>query len=299
MRIYMASSKNSNGHLNGSFGNMVGDLQDQEAASLNRRLEPSSPDEFIKWVQQSLREQRQKANKIKEEHIALVKSGELATVGLTRLGGLVRFKGRLNYEKLVDLHRDFTFKNKDIGNTITRVTDVLNETTLNMQFVGETLTSALADRHKKIAVQKELGLRLRDTDSTIDIARREVDHQNKIYGQLSQGIQKLMHEAKLKLPAEVQEKINREDAIAKMAITHKSSLEKGHDVINSKKYIPPVSQAKVKMFSGLGEEAASHSAEETPPAIDKPTGIDAKFAMASTTIGVILGILIFFVLKKK
>ena len=282
---------------------MMGDLRSQDISSQNRRVEPSDPAEFIRWVRQTLRDQSSIYTELAEEHKSLSKAGDLATVGLDRLGSLIKFNDRVQYEYLVDLHRDFTFKNKNIGYTLQRCQGVLKETTMNAQFVGKTLTATLADRHKKIAVQKELGLRLRDSDADFDRCQRAIGLQKKTYSQLSEGIQKLMNKASIKLPAKVKKDINREDQVARLAIMHKKSLEKGRDVINSKHYVPP------KTMEGWGEtdENESPEAPEDPKTPAKPDAetetpaekFDPKIALASTTVGLILGILIFYVLLQR
>jgi hypothetical protein len=185
----------------------------------------------------------------------------------------------------------------------------LNETTINAQFVGETLNAALADRHKKIAVQKELGLRLRDTDSDFDRCKRAVGGQKTTYKQLSEGIQTLMSKASIKLPAKVKASMNMQDEVAKLAIMHQKSLSKGKDAINSKKYIPTDTTNKIT-FGGWGDATqntgtpdasdAPHTsvAPDTSKEASKETAekFDPKIALASTTVGLIVGILIFYVL---
>lgn len=300
-------SNNGNGHFSGpriennSFENVLGDLKEQDKAAVNRRIQPSDPMEVLQWVRQSLREQREKRDRLAAEHSELVKAGDLATVGLGRLGNLVKFDKRVQYEYLVDLHRDFTFKNENISYALDAARNTIDETTLNMQFVGESLLSPLADRHKKIAVQKELGLRLRDTDNSLDRTERDINSQNKTFRQLSEGIQKLMNEASIKLPAKVKETINREDQVKKLAIMHQKNLSKGKDLINFTPYKPQQQKTKVKMLGGYGDGTDTVTVTETEDTITTATesSIDPKYALASTTIGLILGILVFFVILKK
>ena len=52
-----------------------------------------------------------------------------------------------------------------VGYTLDRCKRVLEEVTISYQLIGETLKSALADRHKKIGMRKEIGLRLKDIDA--------------------------------------------------------------------------------------------------------------------------------------
>jgi hypothetical protein len=283
-------------------GDMMGDLSDQNRASEDRRTIAASPADFIRWVSQTLRDQKAVYENLKTEHGKLVRASDIATVGLKRLSSLVRFKNTVEFEHLEDLHRDFTFKTKNIGYTLERCKQVLNETTINMQFVGETLNSALADRHKKKAVQKELGLRLRDTDADFGRCQKAVDAQKKINRQLSEGIQNLMNKASIKLPPKLRQDMHREDAVSRIAVKHKKNLEKGKDVINSKAYVPGT-RDKVRTLSGLGEDeqnpvvipAGSAETTETPEAPEAPKkGLDLRIAIASITIGLIFGSLFFF-----
>jgi hypothetical protein len=292
-----------------SLGDIMGDLRAQDIASQDRRVQPADPAEFLRWVRQTLRDQRMVMDQLAEEHASLSKAGDLATVGLKRLGALVKFNDRLQYEYLVDLHRDFTFKNQNIGYTLEKCRGVLNETTINAQFVGETLNAALADRHKKIAVQKELGLRLRDTDSDFDRCKRAVGGQKTTYKQLSEGIQTLMSKASIKLPAKVKATMNMQDEVAKLAIMHQKSLSKGKDAINSKKYIPSDKTNKIT-FGGWGDTSQDDSSTEAKDVSKTPGEVpevpeestekfDPKIALASTTVGLIVGILVFYVLLSR
>lgn len=274
---------------------MMGDLSDQVQAAENRRAVAASPADFIRWVAETLRDQKVTYQNLKEEHKKLDKASDLATVGLKRLASLVKFRNTVEYEHLCDLHRDFTFKNKDIGYTLVRCKEVLDETTMNMQFVGETLNSALADRHKKIAVQKELGLRLRDTDADFARTRKAVDHQKKIHRQLSEGIQNLMSKARIKLPPKLRQDMHREDQVERIAVMHKNSLEKGKDVINSKSYIP-VDRDKARPMSGFGEDSPAEEVDSIDVEVTETpkTGVNLKVAIASVIIGLIFGSLFFF-----
>ena len=294
------------GYVQGNFADIKADMQAMEQSSREKRLEPPATDDMLRWVRQSLRDQSQKVNELKKENASLIKAGELATVGLNRLGGLIKFDKRLQYEYLIDLHKDFTFRLQNISYALETARDTIKETTLNFQFVGESLNKPLADRHKKLAVRKELGLRLRDTDNNLERTENEVNHQKLLYKQLSEGIQKLMNEASIQLPPNVKDKMNKEDEVKRLAIQHKKSLEKGFDVLNPNPYDPPAAKTKVKMLGGLGSEdggdvTTTIEVDEVDVDVKPATSesFDPKFAVASTTIGVIAGIILFFVLMKK
>jgi len=276
-------------------GDMMGELSDQLHAAEDRRTESASPADYLRWVSQSLRDQKAVYEKLKKEHEKLTNASELATVGIKRLGTLIKFKDRVSFEYLSDLHRDFTFKNKNIHYTLVKCKQVLDATTMNMQFVGETLNSALADRQKKKAVQKELGLRLRDSDADFSRCQKAVAAQKKIHRQLSEGLQSLMNKAGIKLPPQVRQTMHREDEVAKIAIRHKKSLEKGKDVLNSKLYVPGT-RDHARPLSGwdsnLGEETSED--EKTKDVTPIKTELDLKIAIVSVVIGLIFGSLFFF-----
>jgi len=297
----MIVSNNFNG------GDMLGELADQLHAAEDRRTEAASPADYLRWVSQTLRDQKAVYENLKIEHEKLTNAAELATVGLRRLGTLVKFKDRVSFEHLSDLHRDFTFKNKNIHYTLVKCKQVLDATTMNMQFVGETLNSALADRQKKKAVQKELGLRLRDSDADFARCQKAVAAQKKTHRQLSEALQVLMNKTGIKLPPQVRQTMHREDEVAKIAIRHKKSLEKGRDVLNTTPYVPSGIRDHARSLSdwsvsNLGAEAEAEATEaetsKTEETKDSPpttgTKLDPKIAIVSLVIGLIFGSLFFF-----
>ncbi len=271
---------------------MMGELADQLHSAEDRRTEAASPADYLRWVSQTLRDQKAVYDKLKKEHDFLVNAADLATVGIKRLGALVKFKDRVGYEHLADLHRDFTFKNKNITYTLVKCKQVLDETTMNMQFVGETLNSALADRQKKKAVQKELGLRLRDSDADFARCQKAVATQKKTHKQLSEGLQALMNKAGIQLPPKIRQDNHREDEIAKIVIRHRKNLEKGMDTLNSKPFVPEIRDRARKNLNGgagLGETDDKKDEEE-----GKESSLDPRIAIASLTIGLIFGSLYFY-----
>jgi len=236
-------------------------------------------------VSVTLRDHQNTYSSLTSKNKKLINAAELATVGLKRLGSLVKFDDRVQYEYLIDLHRDFTFLNQNIKYSLDKCGHALRETTTNMQFVGEILNSALADRHKKIAAQKELGLRLKDFDGDFGRCKAVIENQEKLHRQLSEGIQKLMNKASIKLPPSLKQRINREDEVEKIAFKHKKNLEKGRDVINYTSYLPK-ERSKIKIKS-LGEEETKTIPEAPKSQINKP------IAAAAVIIGVIVGSLLF------
>lgn len=281
------SNGNGYGQVNG-FGDMLSDIKAQETAAYDRRMEPADPIEYMKWARQVLRTNNELHSALLKDNANLTEAGELATVGLNRLGNIIRSDNRIKYETLLDLHRDFMFKNQDISYTLEACANNLKDTTMTIQLVSETLVSPLADRHKKAAVQKELGLRLRDIDASFSKCKDAIDSQKTTYKQLSEGLQKLLHEASVQLPPDLKEDMHKEDQVAKIALMHKKSLEKGKDAINYTPYKPD------KDLKGWGDTAAPTQTDSASSITKKP--LDIKFALASTTVGIIIGVLLFYVI---
>ena len=91
--------------LNG--GDMMGDLSSQNQAAENRRAVSASPADFIRWVSQSLREQRATYEKLKAEHKKLVGASDLATVGLKKLSTIRSKSSKTSLVRVGDkLRRD-------------------------------------------------------------------------------------------------------------------------------------------------------------------------------------------------
>ena len=283
---------------NGNGHDLMGDLAQQEKAATHRHLYPAAPADFIKYVAQTLRDHRKTYEVLRAEESKLNEASQLATVGLNRLQGLVRMKNEVPYEHLVDLHRDFTFKNRSIKYILDNCKIVLDDTTNNMQFVGETLNSQLADRHKKKAVQQELGLRLQDIDADFNRCKKAVDHQNKLYRQLSEGIQALMNKASVKLPPKVKQNFHREDEVNKIAVMHQKSLKRGHDAINQGRKFKPQDRDRAIEMSGFGDEQnpvveIDSTSEGTPaPVVEK--SIDFKKAVVALALGIAVGSLFLY-----
>jgi len=281
---------------------LLADLARQEAAAQDRRLLPPDPNEVLRWITETLRDHRTKYEKLAKAHKKLNKEADLATVGLKRLETMVTIKNRNRLDFLKDTHRNLSEANAGIGYTLDRCKRVLKEMTVNYQLIGETLKSALADRHKKIGMRKEIGLRLKDIDADFSRCFQAVALQKKQMRQLSEGIQTLMHKASIKLPPKVRETINREDQVARIARMHTKALSAGRDKINTTPYNP----GQDRSMSGYGHSAAVStngtkplvSTNGTKPPATQDTevekGIDLKFAIAATVAGATIGVLLLF-----
>jgi len=236
-----------------------------------------------------------------KSHKKLNKKADLATVGLKRLESMVTFKNRSRLDFLKDTHRSLTESNRGIGYTLDRCKRVLEEMTVNYQLIGETLKSTLADRHKKIGMRKEIGLRLKDVDADFTRCFQAVALQKKQMRQLSEGIQKLMNKASIKLPPEMRETINREDQVARITKMHNKALSEGRDKINTTSYNPTKDRTMSGYLGYYGAEEGETTKEDeikdetTKDETNKEveTSIDPKFAIAALAAGATLGVLLF------
>jgi hypothetical protein len=277
---------NSNGH------DMLGDLAAQENSAVEKRLVPASPTDFMRWVRETIREHRITFENLVKEHRKLVIGEDKATLGLKRLSMMIHFKDKPTHEHLMDMHRNYVFKNKDIGYTLGRCKRVLDETSTNLQFVGETLISQLADEGKKKAVQRELGLRLRDIDQDFSNCKSAVGNQKSIHKKLADGIQVLMHKAKIKLPPKVREDMGREEKVAQIALDLKNQVLKDKAPWAGKVETPK----RVLKSVSLGEETSIDA--EAPVAVETSDETSNKpnmaMAIAAVIVGLIAGTLIFY-----
>jgi hypothetical protein len=288
---------------NFGYGDPEIDLNAQMKAAQDRNLFPTDPVEFIKWVRETVRDNNTVFNKLREEHRKLVHAADLATIGLKRLESLILINQRPKLEYLISLHRDFVFKNQKIGRILDDCQGRLRETTTNYGMVAESLGDPLADRHKKIAIQKELGLRLKDLEDSKKRCILVVENQAKLNKQLSEGIQLFLSEVGVTLTPAVKENITREDAVRRIALDLRKTLDAGHDRVNFNPYNP--ASQKPQMIVEPREEVLEKEEKraEKKAAIQKASmaglgepsdGVNFKVATAALAVGAIIGVLVFF-----
>lgn len=247
-------------------GDVHKDLAQMTKESIERHSEPANPLEFIQWVRESLREHQQNYERMAGDHKDLVKAADTATIGLKRLEALVKYFKRDELEHLQNMHRTFVHNNRGIGYLLEKCTKVLGETTTTWQLVGETLVQPLADRHKKIGMQKEIGLRLRDVQYYFDRCQEAIDAETQRNRQLTEGIQKLMHEASVKLPPATQKQMEMEDQVKQLALDYSISLKKGKDRLNPAK----ATAASAGKLKHLGEGAPAQTRRDDAPVSPTP-----------------------------
>lgn len=231
---------------NNGDGFSSSDFAEQEFESLNRRLEPSNPTEFIKWVAQTVRQQRTKLKALRAKHTALNAKADRASVNLKRLDLITPFGEKFNLDRMKDVHRELLHKTQNIAFTLDRCKSVIDETTANYQFVGESLKKGLTDRHKKIAVQKELGLRLRDLDSSLATCEAAVNEQNTNADNLLRSVRKLLTRLQAELPPSEREQLNKDVMVRQIARRYGKKLQAEK----------PKKTGKVKVARNLGQFAS-------------------------------------------
>jgi len=272
------------------YGDLLGDLAAQAKAAQNRNVQPADPVSFIKWVQETTREQNTLYETLKKRYDALTHSADLATIGLKRLETLILLEQRPALETLQAMHRDFTRANGGIGYTLDQTKHTIRELVTNYQMVAESLRSSLADRFKKIGIQKDLGLRLRDLDESLKRSDVAVGQQEKISKQLSDGIQALLSKTAVKLPPAQKENITKEDEVRRIALNLAKKIEGPLDPVNYTRTPKPKAPEIVVPILDQIQKAA--------PAIaglgDSTSGISFVPAATCLVVGAIIGILLFF-----
>ena len=76
---------------NNKYGLSFRGFSDQEASSLNKRLQPADPIEFLKWISQTLRDHRLTLENLSGKHRSLITKQSNATRALKNLDKLVSF----------------------------------------------------------------------------------------------------------------------------------------------------------------------------------------------------------------
>jgi hypothetical protein len=282
------------------YDDLLGELGAQEDEAQKRHLEPN-PVAFLKWIRETLREHRQKYDKLQGEHAKLNKAANVATIGLNRLDKVVRFGDRTNLDYLKDMHRSLQHANNGMGYTLDRCKKILDEVTVHYQLVGETLKSVLADKYKKIAMQKELGLRLRDVDEQFERCFMTVAEQKKRHRQLSAGIQKLMHTASIRMPPKAREAMLKEDRIRKIALGQRKRLvkeeEKHQEIKKVKEEKAELGLEGWNFGEGGAQTAKATDSKKTATSTkekEEKKGFDFRFGIAITLVVAIVGTLVFF-----
>lgn len=282
----MTSRINFNGNGNGmGDGDVLKDMKRQADAAQDKHIQPAPASDYVAWASDSLRKNHEQYALLQQEHVALARSQDQAQVGLDRLQTMVNFKNQMELNHLQDMQRDFAHANRNIGYTLERCKKILDETATNNTLIANTLFDPLADNRKKIAVQKELGLRLRDVDDQFERCRKAVGSQKKKIKTITDGIQKLMSEAGLKLPPKAREDIKREDAIRRIALDYGKVLTKQ-------------AEKKEPVLAGLGSETARSDASDlsptTSPTPSPSSTLDPKLLGVAALAGITIGLALFF-----
>lgn len=298
----------------------MGELNQQREAAQRRHLFPAPAAEYSKWVTETLREHNGKYASLAQEHGKFSHAAERAKISLQRLNSLINIKNKARLDYIQEMHRAFVHRNQSIGYLLDRCRKAIDETSINYPLMAQNLNSPLADRHKKIGMQRELGLRLSDLDRDFKRCEEAVAKQKKEHEQLTNAVQGLMHKAKIKLPPKLKEDLDREDKVKEIALQYRNKLlgkpepkTAAGAAMQKPAALPQVPKVKATNVSGYGalpslteleetgaSQAAAAAAKEKEEAeimkqAEPPKEtFDVKFAAASAVAGAIVGLLLMY-----
>jgi len=254
----------------------MGSMAAMDKAGQARRLEPASTAEYMAYVGQDLREHQKMHADLSRRYQVSLEAFRDATVGLGRLRTLVTVKNHPELEFINEMQKTFTHVNRGAIFNIEKCATILRDTSSVSQLIGETLATPLADRHKKVAMQKELSLRLKDLSNAFNRAKESVEKQESLQKNLSQAVQDLLHKAQIKLPPNTKREMNLHDEVSKIAVGYKQQLQQ------MQKQAKPAAEV-----AGLGDEVAP-AVEAAPPT----SSSDLLKCVVALAVGVGLGVAI-------
>lgn len=264
------------------FGDMLNNLKRQQQIAQSRHIEPSPSEDFLKSISDTLRQYQVSLKDIAGKHNSLATQSKDLEVGINRLRTLVNFENQLELQKLEQMHLVFVNKGRQIDGLLGKVQHLLNQVSLNNGMVNTTLHDPLADRHKKIAVQQEIGVRLQEIESALSQASGEVSRQQSRMAEIASGVNELVEYEGVKLPESKRDEIRREDGIAKIALEYGKSL--------------PKRSSKTTKSKGLGFFAASEPSEDSDDT-EISEKIDPVWAATSLLAGIAAAVVLLHVFR--
>lgn len=259
--------------------NGMGDFMDAMAqmdrAAQHKRLEPANPAEFMEYVGQELRKHQSNYIGLANRYQAAANDFKDATVGLGRLRTLVKVSNQPQLQHIEEMHLNQQHITRGSVFNLEKCKTILADTSNVSQLIGETLNNPLADKHKKVAMQKELALRLDDLDKTYAICKASVEKQETLQKQLSKAVQDLLHDAKVKLPPNTKREMHLQDEVDKIASKYRPS----------KQQVATTKQASEIAAKSLGDQVTEPSKSS-----------DMLKCVVALAVGVALGVVI---LKRK
>lgn len=229
------------------LGGYYSQFSDDQEQSLNlqqkiaeqRRLEPADIKDFFLTANQSLRDRETKYSDLNNKFAKIQSDNEKATIGLERLRNIVSERvnaksPRIDLQRTTETLANIIKNNQNIGYILNRCRRALDEAATVAELAANTIRSELADRHKKVASQKELALRLRDIDELFEKCSASISDQQIEQKKILDSIQELLHIFGIKLPDNV-DQIKFTDGLTKAIKTEQNRLNKKTESLKSLK----------------------------------------------------------------
>lgn len=264
-------------------------IEFQESKSLEKRLEPANPAEYVEATAQSLRDKQKKFNDIKKRFLSLSQSLERTALGLDRLQKLVQYmKNDQELQSLQEAYHSILTQNRGFSYEIDKGQRILKEVSQASEFIGKTLKNPLADRYKKVAAQQELGLRLDDIDTQFARLDSIISKMEDRHNHVVTGVEKLLNQTETAVPPAIKESIDSEAKIQEIALEYKKQIE---DKAPAKPLFKKI-RTDLQNTAAASKLATKSIAQQGLGQVDEST----RFSLLDSTPGKLLCVLLGFVL---
>jgi len=200
------------------------DLISQERLAAMRHVEPADAIEFTQNVSALLRDHRLKFNAFAKRFDLCNQIFDSATVTLKRLESFSLSASRATLQHLQTTYRNTEKNSANLGYLLDKCRRLLDETATTYQLVGATLREPLADKHKKVAVQQELSLRLKDIENYFGQLQKLLGVVEKQQNSLLDNLQNFLAKIGVKIPLEVLDTMSKEDKLKAAILTNQRKL---------------------------------------------------------------------------
>jgi len=234
------------GYLRGSEdADLHQDLRDKEIAAKSRHYEPANSTDFIDAVSGELRDKEAKFQEFCQTFAVIRNKFKASFIGLKRLEVLVSSRHRITYNNLREENSRMLSHSKSLGYLVERCRNLLKDTVTVTQLVGETLKDPLADRHKKIAMQQELGLRLQDLDDQFSQSEKALNSLVCKQDAFQTKIEDLLAQVGAKVVPETSSDLSKEDQLKDNIFQARQDLLQNQP--------DPVADVSLQGLRGLGQ----------------------------------------------
>lgn len=201
--------KNIGGYYSAFSDEQEDSLAISKQISENKRLVTADFRDLFLSTSNDLRDKETKFGKLKNKFIKIAGNLKKAIVGADRLRNPVSetsgaISPRLDLQRLTDNLNQTIKSNENTGYVLNRARRSLDEVATVAELVATTIKSKLADKHKKLAALKELGLRLHDVEELLVKAEDALNLEEGSQKQLLDTIQELLHSFGIKLPQDIE-----------------------------------------------------------------------------------------------